>query len=147
MINPVYPAHEFRIRTEDGTRKIFDENRKIWVKLTPEEWVRQNFFQWMVQVKGYPPSLIAIEKEIRLFELTKRFDMLVYDRSHQPWMMVECKAQGVPLNEKTFLQALRYNIAVPVPYIVVTNGAYCRAVLRGNEKVSELSELPEYPGL
>ncbi len=144
MINPIYPQHEFRIRKEADLSRIFDEARKIWVKLTPEEWVRQNFFQYLITELNYPASLIAVEKEIVLFDLTKRFDMLVYDRDHQPWMMVECKAQSVPLTEKTLMQVLRYNMAVPVPYIVMTNGSYCRAIHRNGQDVVELDKLPDY---
>lgn len=145
MIKPIYSQHEFRIRKKGDQSVVFDEARKIWVRLTPEEWVRQNFYQYLVRELQYPPSLIAIEKEISLFELTKRFDMLVYDRDHKPWLMVECKAQSVPLNEKTLMQVLRYNMAVPVPYLVMTNGSDCRAISREGEQVVELDALPAYP--
>ncbi|HLO81533.1 MAG TPA: type I restriction enzyme HsdR N-terminal domain-containing protein [Chitinophagaceae bacterium] len=144
MINPKYPHHEFRIKKEGDISRIFCESRKIWVKLTPEEWVRQNFFQWLLQEMKYPASMIAVEKEIRLFELNKRFDILVYNRNHEPWMMVECKAQSVPLTEKTLMQVLRYNLAVPVPFIVMTNGSYVRAIARQGDAVTELTELPAY---
>jgi hypothetical protein len=144
MINPKYPAFEFKIRKEGDITRIFCESRKIWVRLTPEEWVRQNFFQWLVQEMKYPPSMIAVEKEIRVFDLTKRFDILVYNRDHTPWLMVECKAQSIPLTEKTLMQVLRYNMAVPVPYIVMTNGSYVRAIARDGEEVREMDELPEY---
>jgi hypothetical protein len=144
MINPIYPPHEFRIRKEGDLSRIFDEARRMWVKLTPEEWVRQNFFQYLITELKYPASMIAVEKEICLFDLTKRFDLLVYDRDHKPWMIVECKAQSVPLTEKTLMQVLRYNLAMPVPYIVMTNGSYCRAILRNGDTVKELDALPAY---
>lgn len=144
MIHPQYPQHPFRVQKEGEINRIFDENRRAWVKLTPEEWVRQNFYQWLVQVMEYPASMIAIEKEIRLFELTKRFDLLVFDRDHKPWMIVECKAPSVPLNEKTLMQVLRYNMAVPVPYIVMTNGSYCRVLKRGEDEAGEVEEMPNW---
>jgi hypothetical protein len=144
MINPQYPSFEFKIRKEGDIKKIFCESRKIWVRLTPEEWVRQNFFQWLVQEMKYPASMIAVEKEIKLFDLTKRFDILVYNRDHAPWMMVECKAQSVPLTEKTLMQVLRYNMAIPVPFIVMTNGSYVRAISRQGETVQEIAQLPSY---
>jgi Type I restriction enzyme R protein N terminus (HSDR_N) len=100
MINPKYPQFEFRIRKEGDITRIFCESRKIWVRLTPEEWVRQNFFQWLVQEMKYPASMIAVEKEIRLFELNKRFDMLVYDKEHKPWMIVECRRRVCHLTGK-----------------------------------------------
>ena len=144
MINPDYPKHPYRIKTEGERSVIFDELRRIWVKLTPEEWVRQNFIQWLVQVKEYPAAMIAVEKEIRVHELSKRFDILVYDASHNPWMMVECKAQTVPLTEKVLMQVLRYNIAVPVPYLVITNGIDCRVVEKEGGEVKWMEFFPAY---
>jgi hypothetical protein len=118
--------------------------RKKWVLLTPEEWVRQNFIQYLVKVQNYPSSLIAIEKEILLGELKKRFDILVYDKNHQPWMIVECKSMDVILDDKVLQQALRYNISVPVPYIIVTNGAYCAGFSRKEGVLEMLPALPEF---
>ncbi|HSF45649.1 MAG TPA: type I restriction enzyme HsdR N-terminal domain-containing protein [Chitinophagaceae bacterium] len=144
MINPSYPPFEFKTRKEGEITRIFCEARKIWVRLTPEEWVRQNFYQWLVQHMKYPSSMIAVEKEIKLFDLVKRFDILVYNTDHTPWLMVECKAQTVPLTEKTLMQVLRYNMALPVPYIVMTNGSYVRAIAREGDSVREITELPPY---
>ena len=144
MINPDYPKHPYRIRTEGERSVIFDELRRIWVKLTPEEWVRQNFIQWLVRVNKFPSAMIAVEKEIMVHELSKRFDILVYDMFHNPWMMVECKAQTVPLTEKVLMQVLRYNIAVPVPYLVITNGIDCRVVEKKGREVRWMEFFPEY---
>ena len=142
MINPEYPKHPYRIKTEGERSVIFDDIRKSWVILTPEEWVRQNFIQWMVQVMKYPSAMIAVEKEIKVHELSKRFDILVYDSSHTPWMMIECKAQTVPLTEKVLMQVLRYNIAVPVLFLVITNGVDCRVV---KKEESELKWVEIFP--
>ncbi|MCR6719837.1 MAG: type I restriction enzyme HsdR N-terminal domain-containing protein [Chitinophagaceae bacterium] len=90
--------------------------------MTPEEWVRQNFLAYLLRVQQYPSTLIALEKQIRVGELIKRFDILVYDSQHQPWMMVECKAPEVPLTESTLQQVLRYHISTPAKYLVITNG-------------------------
>lgn len=122
---------------------IFDEIRKSWVKLTPEEWVRQNFVQYIVQVMNYPAALIGIEKEMKLGELRKRFDLLVYNKEHQPWMMIECKAMDVELSEKTVEQIIRYHISVPVPYIVITNGSYTYAWKKKEGRFVSLSNLPD----
>ncbi|HEX7846037.1 MAG TPA: type I restriction enzyme HsdR N-terminal domain-containing protein [Chitinophagaceae bacterium] len=122
MIKIEYPAPSFRIKTENDKEFIWDGLRKKWLLLTPEEWVRQNFVQYLVQVKNYPSSLIALEKEIRLGELKKRFDILVYNKDHQPWMMIECKGADIKLDETVLQQVLRYNITVPVKYLIVTNG-------------------------
>src|SRR3954471_19811279 len=99
MINIQFPTHSYKIKNEKGKEIIFDEVRKKWVLLTPEEWVRQNFLQYLVQIKKYPASLIAIEKEIKLVDLKKRFDIVVYDASSKPWMIIECEEMNVDLNK------------------------------------------------
>lgn len=137
-----YPEPDFRIKTEGGKEFIFDALRKKWLVLTPEEWVRQNFIQYLVHSKNYPPSLIAQEKEIRLGDLKKRFDILVYDKDHQPRMMIECKAAEVRLSEEVLQQVLRYNISVPVKYLVITNGNSTYAWERGNNGLQEIDEIP-----
>ena len=118
-----------------------------WLLLTPEEWVRQNFVQYLVRVKKYPAAFIALEKEIFLGELKKRFDILVYDREHKPWMMIECKGMDVSLDDEVLSQVLRYNISVPVPYLVITNGSYCFAASRKNGKLESLGEIPAFSGI
>ncbi len=123
---------------------IFDEKRRQWVILTPEEWVRQNVFQWLVQDLKYPQEMIAVEKEIRLFDLVKRFDLLVYDKDFQPWMMVECKAQSVPLTQQTLMQVLRYNIAIPVPYLLIINGLQAMAFNKVEGKLVDLDLMPTW---
>jgi hypothetical protein len=145
MIKIVYPDHPFKIRGTQGMEMIFDEFRKGWVRLTDEEWVRQNFLHYLVKEKQYPPALIAVEKELMLGELKKRFDILVYDRWHKPWMMIECKSMSVQLDGKVLDQILRYHIAIEVPYLVITNGSYCAAFEKRDRKLSALGTLPEYP--
>jgi hypothetical protein len=122
MIAVQFPEPAFNIRKEGEKRFIFDNIRKSWLLLTAEEWVRQNFLAYLVKVMSYPESLIAIEKEIFLNGLKKRFDVLVYDKVHRPWMLVECKAPSVALNEAVLQQALRYHQTLPVQYIIITNG-------------------------
>lgn len=139
-----YPAPDFRIKKEGEKEFIFDLLRKKWIALTPEEWVRQNFVQYLLQVKNYPSTLIAIEKEIRLGELRKRFDILIYDTHHQPWMMIECKAGIIKLDEKVLEQILRYNISVPVNYLIVTNGAECFGWFRSSEKLDMIAAIPDH---
>ncbi|MEI2739485.1 MAG: type I restriction enzyme HsdR N-terminal domain-containing protein [Chitinophagaceae bacterium] len=139
-----YPEPAFRIKKEDGRDFIFDSLRKRWIVLTPEEWVRQNFVQYLLRVKNYPTTLIAIEKEIKLGELKKRFDILVYNKDHQPWMMIECKAGEIKLDEKVLEQVLRYNISVPVRYLIVTNGEGCFGWVRRNEGLDSILEIPAH---
>lgn len=142
MIRIEYPPYQPKIKTENGKELIFDDTRKRWVMLTPEEWVRQNFLQYLIQVKQYPSSLIAVEKEIRLAELKKRFDIVVHDKHLKPWMIIECKEMDVPLNKTVLDQVLRYNITLQVPYLVITNGSYCMAVATTNNELKEMDELP-----
>ena len=144
MIKIDYPAHSFRIKNENNNEFIFDELRKAWLRLTPEEWVRQNFVQYLVKVKKYPAALMAIEKEIQLGELKKRFDILVYDQQHQPWMMIECKEMNVEINEKVLQQLLRYNMAVPVRYMIITNGQYCVGYEKFKNRLGLLEYLPGF---
>lgn len=139
-----YPEPAFRLRRQDETEEIFDPLRKKWVVLTPEEWVRQNFIQFMVLVKKYPASLIAIEKEIKLGELKKRFDILVYNGQHEPWLMVECKAMDIQLDEEVMQQVLRYNMGMPVSFIVITNGTYTMGWQKGQTGLHEISVLPAH---
>ncbi len=144
MIPIKYPEPTFRIKKEQDKPYIFDAIRKMWLLLTEEEWVRQNFVQYLVAVRHYPATMIALEKEIQLHGLKKRFDVLVYDKSHQPWMLIECKAPQVALSEAVLQQALRYNISVPVTYIIITNGAGTIGWKKEHGVLKELHDLPEW---
>lgn len=139
-----YPEPQFRMKTEGDREYIFDSLRKKWLLLTPEEWVRQNFVQYLVQVRKYPSALIALEKMLTLGELKKRFDILVYDQAHRPWMMIECKAPSVELNETVLHQLLRYNISVPAGYLVITNGEFTYGWKKENNALQLIEELPEW---
>lgn len=125
-----------------GRDSIFDELRKRWLLLTPEEWVRQNFVQYLVRSKQYPAARIALEKEIQLGELRKRFDVLVYDKDFKPWMMIECKSGDVVLNEQVLMQLLRYNISVPVTYLIITNGKHTFGWKRADNQLILIDEIP-----
>ncbi|MFT3683113.1 MAG: type I restriction enzyme HsdR N-terminal domain-containing protein [Ferruginibacter sp.] len=142
MIKIDYPPYQPKIKTEYGREIIFDEVRKRWVILTPEEWVRQNFLQYLLEVKKYPASLIAVEKEIQLHDVKKRFDIVVY-KNARPWMIIECKEMNVLLDKNVLDQALRYNITLQVPHIVITNGSYCYAFLCEASSLKEMDSLPE----
>lgn len=118
-----YPSPDFKIRVIKDKQVIWDDIRKKYVKLTPEEWVRQNFLQYLIQHAHYPSTLMAIEKEIKLGELKKRCDIVVYKNS-LPWMIIECKEPGTNISEKTLQQILGYNWTLQVAYLVLTNGDY-----------------------
>jgi len=146
MIFINYPKHQYKIREPELKKEeIWDDVRRQWVSLSVEEWVRQNFLQFLVQVMKYPAPYIAVERKIQLGEVKKRFDILVYDKAARPWLMVECKATDVQLNKKVLGQVLNYNMAVPVPYLVITNGHYCHGYHRnGVDDMVEMEALPDY---
>jgi hypothetical protein len=144
MIVVEYPEPQFSIREEGDKRFIFDTIRKTWLLLTDEEWVRQNFVNYLIKKLDYPPTLIALEKEILLNDLRKRFDMLIYDQTFQPWMMVECKSPDVALSPAVLEQVLRYNISVPVDFLVITNGTATRAWKKSQAQLIELEQLPAW---
>jgi hypothetical protein len=143
MIAVNFPEPAFRFKKENGTEFIFDAIRKQWLVLTDEEWIRQNFIQYLVQSLHYPAAFIAVEKEIMLGELKKRFDILIYDQQHKPWMMIECKGTTIELDETVLQQVLRYNISVPVSFLLITNGHYTL----GWEKIGiDLKLIEQIPG-
>jgi hypothetical protein len=144
MIKIVYPPYQPKIKKEDNKEFIFDEVRKQWILLTPEEWVRQNFLRYLIYTQRYPASLIAVEKEMVLNDLKKRTDIIVYDKNTQPWMIVECKEMNVSLDEKVLEQILRYHMSIPVPYLVITNGSYCIGFEKTGNGFVEIDHLPAY---
>ncbi|MFT4093464.1 MAG: type I restriction enzyme HsdR N-terminal domain-containing protein [Niabella sp.] len=144
MILIEYPRPDFKIEHRNGQPYIFDNIRRKWLLLQDEEWVRQNFVQYLLQVMQYPRSLIALEKEIYLGELKKRFDILVYDYNHKPWLLVECKGNKIPITESVLHQVLRYNISMPAEYLVLTNGNHNYGWKKENGQLTAISSLPEF---
>ena len=123
MIKIEYPLYQPKIKNTSGKDFIFDPFRKQWVLLTPEEWVRQNFLQYMVETLHYPASLIAIEKQLMLGDVKKRFDIVVYDKETKPFMIIECKEMNVSLSENVLHQAMRYNTNIQARFLIITNGS------------------------
>lgn len=143
MIDVQFPPPEFKVKEEKGRKFIFDKIRKQWLLLTPEEWVRQNFLQYLVKVKHYPASLIAVEREISLGDLKKRCDIVVYKET-RPWMIVECKEMQVQLTEAVIKQILNYNITLQVKYLVITNGKKTYALSTEENQPLWLQQFPEF---
>jgi hypothetical protein len=141
MFKPVFPAYDFKIKEEGGKPFIFDNVRKRWISLSPEEWVRQNFLQYLLQVKQYPAALIAVEKEIAVGHLKKRCDIVIY-KNDKPWMIVECKEKDTPLTSAVLEQVLRYNIPLQVQYLVITNGHYNYAWESNAGIMKDIDDLP-----
>ena len=143
MIKIEFPKHQVTLRQRTGVNEIFDVIRKKWLQLSPEEWVRQNMIHYLL-LKKYPATLIAVEKEIKLGELSKRCDIVVYARHTKPFMIIECKEMNVPLSKKTLDQVLRYHITLPAAYLIITNGSYCFGFQKKEEQFFEIDEFPEY---
>ncbi len=142
------PSFDFKVEHREGKPYIFDVVRKKYVKLDPEEWVRQHFIHYLLQ-KGYPRSLMKIEGGHQFNRLQKRSDILVYNRQGQPFLLVECKAPAVKISNKTFWQAGIYNQTCHAPYLVVTNGLshyFCKVDFV-QKTCSFLPDLPAFGAL
>ncbi|MCU0370962.1 MAG: type I restriction enzyme HsdR N-terminal domain-containing protein [Bacteroidales bacterium] len=149
MISLNFPEYDFRIAEKNGKRSIFDPVRKKYVALTPEEWVRQHVIRYLAEEKKVPLSLIRAESEIRLYQTRKRFDLAVYDRNGQAVAVVECKATNVRVTQEVLDQAVRYNLARRVKYLMLTTGlqhVFCRMDMNDGS-ISLIQDLPEYPDL
>ncbi len=141
MVKIEYPDHPFKIKGEINKEVIWDDVRRKWVRLTPEEWVRQNFIQYLIKKHNYPSALMAVEKEILLEDIKKRCDIVIY-QSQKPWMIVECKEMNVALDEIVLRQVLTYNMSLPVPYLAITNGVYAHIFKREDGALSALQTMP-----
>ena len=144
MIKIDFPPYDFKIAREGKIEKIFDRFRKMWCVLTPEEWVRQNVLNYLTIELKYPPSLMAIEKEIRFGELKKRCDIVVYNPTGEAWMIVECKEMNVPLGENVIKQALIYHVSLPVNYLMISNGSYTFCFKKSAGQFVSIEQMPVF---
>ena len=121
------PKTDLKIITRDGKQQVFDILRRKYVALTPEEWVRQHFINYLIQHKGYPAECIGNEISITLNGTKKRCDSVVYGQNAQPAMILEYKSPQVEISQQVFEQISRYNIKLRVKWLVVSNGLhhYC----------------------
>ncbi|WP_395632729.1 type I restriction enzyme HsdR N-terminal domain-containing protein [Flavobacterium sp.] len=146
MQNLNFPAYSFRFKNSKNKVSIFDEIRKKFIILTPEEWVRQHTIQFLLQEKKYPKSYINAEKTITINGTTKRYDLVVFKPNGELFLLVECKAPEVTISQQTFDQIARYNLKLNADYLMVTNGLnhyFCEMNLE-EEKYIFLKELPEF---
>ena len=143
------PEYQHTVRAIGVKKEIFDKIRKKYVVLSPEEWVRQNFISFLINEKDYPETLISVETELKLFNVKKRTDILIFQNTGKPLMIVECKAAEVKINQDVFDQIARYNMALKVNYLVVTNGLkhYCCFLDYENNSYHFLENIPEYGSL
>lgn len=143
------PTYSFKIKSDSDKEFIFDDLRKKYLILTPEEWVRQNFVQFLIRERNYPAGRIVLEKSLKYNRLQKRCDILVFNSENNPAAMVECKAPEVKINAGVFDQIAVYNMTFKVRYLIVTNGIdhYCAEIDFLNAKVTFLDAIPEYEQL
>lgn len=141
-----FPKYSFRFKNSENKVSIFDSIRKKFVVLQPEEWVRQHCIQFLINEKGYPISLINIEKELTINSLKKRYDIVVFNSDGTIHLIVECKAPKISINQNTFDQIARYNLELNATYLMVTNGLnhyYCQMDFE-LEKYQFLKDIPNY---
>jgi hypothetical protein len=144
-----FPEYNFKIKTTDNSKYVFDIVRKKYVALTPEEWVRQHVLHYLSTEKKFPLSLIAVEKQIVVGQLKKRFDILAFAASSAPAMLIECKAPDITLTKQVFTQAAIYNSVFKVRHLWITNGMK-HMVCEYNSTFTDyhfLKEIPEYASL
>ena len=146
MQNLNFPKFTFRFKNSENKVSIFDEIRKKFVILQPEEWVRQHCVHYLIKNKNYPKSLINVEKELKINGLRKRYDIVVYNPDGSIHIIVECKSAKIKIDQTTFDQIARYNLALKATYLMVTNGInhyYCQMDFI-NECYSFLENIPDY---
>tara|TARA_B100001996_G_scaffold30314_1_gene23058 strand:- start:2982 stop:3479 length:498 start_codon:yes stop_codon:yes gene_type:complete len=144
MLKLSFPNYEFRLKKINQKRFIFDDIRKKYIELTPEEWVRQNCLRFLEKEKKFKKALISVEKKIQLNNTTKRFDILAHDINGNCILLVECKAPNIRISQKSFDQILSYNNVINAKYLMVTNGIihyYCK-VNKDQNKIDFLKEIP-----
>lgn len=143
------PTYDVRTTSRDGKRHIYDPTRDTYVRLTPEEWVRQHFVQYLIQELDVPAGLVATEASFRYHGQPWRADIVVYDRQGAPVLLGECKAPTVSITQEAFDQGARYNLVLGARYLVVTNGHehYACHIDAENQTYSFLDDLPGYETL
>ncbi len=135
---------QFRMRESAKGDEIFDPFRKKWLKLTPEEWVRQTLLGYLVQTLKYPPSLVSVERGIQVGELKRRFDAVVFGKDGKPWMLIECKAPGESIEDAAVSQLLSYQSVLGATFLLLYNGKGLRCWQIIGTNVKEMDSLPTF---
>ena len=146
MIALNLPPFNYKLKSSENKTFIFDDIRKKYVLLTPEEWVRQHIIHFLTAHKAYPKSLISIEKQVVVNNLKKRTDIVVYTNTGLPHIIVECKAPQVKITQKTFDQIARYNLKLHASYLMLSNGLahYFAQLDNKTQSVNFLRDIPKY---
>jgi Type I restriction enzyme R protein N terminus (HSDR_N) len=141
-----FPNYQFRFKNSENKVSIFDEIRKKFIILTPEEWVRQHMVRFLLEEKKYPKSLINIEKVLKINGLRKRYDVVVYNPDGSIFLLIECKSPVIKISQTTFDQIAQYNMTLKSQFLMLTNGLnhyFCQMDFE-NEKYIFLKELPNF---
>lgn len=143
------PEYPLKVKKNGSRLSIFDRLRKRYVALTPEEWVRQHFVEYLIEAKQFPAALMANEVSLTQNGIKRRCDTLVADREGKPLLIVEYKAPDIEITQQVFDQIVRYNMVLRARYLMVSNGMthYCCQIDYENNTYSFLSEIPEYSAL
>lgn len=149
MLNLNLPKYSFKIKRDEDGFLIFDRCRNKYVALTPEEWVRQNMVEYLIQAKNFPPARIGNEVTVAINGMRKRSDTVIYDKEMRPRIIVEYKAPSVKISQKVFDQIANYNFVLDVDFLVVSNGLehYCCKMDKEEQKYVFLKEIPDYQTL
>ncbi|MGY3795366.1 type I restriction enzyme HsdR N-terminal domain-containing protein [Aquimarina sp. 433] len=141
-----FPAYQFRFKSSENKISIFDRIRKKFIILNPEEWVRQHTIQYLIENKKYPESLINVEKLIKVNDLNKRYDIIIFNPDGSIYLIIECKSPTVKITQHVFDQIARYNLALNAEYLMITNGMnhyYCQLDYV-EKRYSFLKDIPDY---
>ena len=146
MLQLNLPSSQFTVKQTEKGYFIFDRFRKRYVKLTPEEWVRQHFLMYLIDNKGYPVGLMAVEQQLILHGMKKRCDAVLYDLQAKPQLIIELKAPNVPITQAVFDQVAVYNSKLKVDYFMISNGLehYCCKVNTENASYDFFEGIPDY---
>lgn len=141
-----FPTCDFRFKNSENKTAVFDQIRKKFVILTPEEWVRQHVVRFLLIQKKYPKSLINVEKLLKINGRVKRYDVVVFNSDGSILILVECKAPEIRISQNTFDQIARYNMTMNAEFLMVTNGIdhYFCHMDYVNERYEFLTGLPDY---
>jgi len=138
-----FPPFDYKVARRNGTEMIFDIIRKKYVVLTPEEWVRQHIVHYLIEKKAYPLSLIALERKILIGSMTRRFDIVCFDKATNPFLLIECKAPSISLDQTVFDQAFNYNDVLGARFVMISNG-YTYMCCEIDKKGFELCDIPSF---
>ena len=141
-----FPLYQIPLKNKENKTLVFDSIRKKWLKLVPEEWVRLNCIEFLINEKKISRSLISVEKEFKLNNLKKRFDIVVFNKKGEIYLLVECKAPNVKISQSVFNQITKYNLVLKSKFLMISNGInhYFFSMNFESQKIEFLKELPSY---